>query len=77
MSKHARAAALSFLAAASVLLGGTPTATADPGLPDAAKAGFAESFIGWIAVTLLQTTSRSGPRAKMLDGASPSRRLAG
>ena len=44
MSKHARAAALSFLAAASVLLGGTPTATADPGLPDAAKAGFADKL---------------------------------
>ena len=35
------------------------------------------SFIGWMAVTRLRTTSRSGPLAKMSGGASNSRRLAG
>ena len=43
MSKHARAAILSFLAAASVLLGGTLGATADS-LPDPAKAGYADKL---------------------------------
>ena len=33
--------------------------------------------IGWMAVTPSRTTSRSGPPAKMSDGASNSRRLAG
>ena len=44
MSKHTRTAILSFLAAASLLLDGTLTATADPRLPDPAAAGFADKL---------------------------------
>jgi N-acyl homoserine lactone hydrolase len=44
MSRLTRTAILSFLAAASLLLGGTLTATADSGLPDATKAGFADKL---------------------------------
>jgi hypothetical protein len=44
MSRLTRTAILSFLAAASLLLAGTLTATADSGLPDAAKAGFADKL---------------------------------
>ena len=44
MSKHTRATILSFLVAASVLLDGTLAATAGSGLPDAAKAGFADKL---------------------------------
>ena len=35
------------------------------------------SFIGWMAVIPSRMTSRSGPPAKMSDGGSSSRRLAG
>jgi N-acyl homoserine lactone hydrolase len=41
MLKHARTAILSLLAAASLLLDGTPVATADSRLPNATTAGFA------------------------------------
>ena len=44
MLKHARPATLSFLAAASLLLNGTLTATADSRLPDATEAGFADKL---------------------------------
>jgi N-acyl homoserine lactone hydrolase len=44
MSKHTRTAILSFLAAASLLLDGALTATADPRLPDPAAAGFADKL---------------------------------
>jgi len=44
MSKHRRIAILCFLAAGSVLLGGTLAASADSGLPNAAKAGFADKL---------------------------------
>ena len=42
MLKHTRTAILSFLAAGSVLLNGSLTATADSRLPDATSAGFAD-----------------------------------
>ena len=44
MLKHTRATILLFLVAASVLLDGTPAATASSGLPAAAKAGFADKL---------------------------------
>jgi N-acyl homoserine lactone hydrolase len=44
MSKYARTAILSFLVAASLLLDGRPTATADSRLPDASRAGFADKL---------------------------------
>src|SRR5271157_4730509 len=44
MLKHTRIAILSSLAAASLLLDGTLTATADSRLPDATKAGFADKL---------------------------------
>ena len=44
MSKHMRTAILSILAAASLLVGGTLTATADSKLPDPTTAGFAEKL---------------------------------
>jgi N-acyl homoserine lactone hydrolase len=44
MLKHTGTAVLSFLAVASLLLNGTPTATADSRLPDAARAGFADKL---------------------------------
>jgi glyoxylase-like metal-dependent hydrolase (beta-lactamase superfamily II) len=44
MLKHARTAVLSFLAAASLSLDGTLTATADSRLPDATGAGFADKL---------------------------------
>ena len=44
MSKHMRTAILSILAAASLLVGGTLTATADSKLPDPKRAGFAEKL---------------------------------
>ena len=44
MSRLKRTAILSFLAGASLLLGGTLTAIADSGLPDATKAGFADKL---------------------------------
>jgi len=44
MLKHTRATILLFLVAASVLLDGTPAATAGSGLPAAAKAGFADKL---------------------------------
>ena len=44
MFKHTRTAILLFLAAASLLLGGTLTATADSRLPDATTAGFADKL---------------------------------
>jgi N-acyl homoserine lactone hydrolase len=44
MPKLARTAILSCLTAASLLLGGTLTATADSKLPDATKAGFADKL---------------------------------
>jgi N-acyl homoserine lactone hydrolase len=43
MLRHTRAALLLFVAAASLMLDGTPTATADP-LPDATLAGFADKL---------------------------------
>jgi len=44
VSKHMRTAILSILAAASLLVGGTLTATADSKLPDPKRAGFAEKL---------------------------------
>jgi len=44
MLKLTRPAILSFLAAASLLLDGTLTATADSRLPDATRAGFADKL---------------------------------
>ena len=44
MLKRARTAILSFLAAASLLVDGPPTATAEARLPDATRAGFAEKL---------------------------------
>jgi len=44
MLKHTRTAILSFLAAASLLLDGTLTATADSRLQDATRAGFADKL---------------------------------
>ena len=44
MSKLTRTAILPFLAAAALLLDGTPTATADSRLPDATRAGFADKL---------------------------------
>jgi glyoxylase-like metal-dependent hydrolase (beta-lactamase superfamily II) len=44
MLKHTRPAILSFLVAASVLLDGTLTATADSRLPDPTRAGFADKL---------------------------------
>ena len=44
MLKPARTAILSFLAAASLLVDGPPTATAEVRLPDATSAGFAEKL---------------------------------
>ncbi len=44
MSKLTRTAILTFLAAAALLLDGTPTATADSRLPDATRAGFADKL---------------------------------
>ena len=44
MSKHMRTAILSILAAFSLLMDGTLTATADSKLPDPARAGFAEKL---------------------------------
>jgi glyoxylase-like metal-dependent hydrolase (beta-lactamase superfamily II) len=44
VSKHMRTAILSILAAASLLVGGTLTATADSKLPDPTTAGFAEKL---------------------------------
>jgi N-acyl homoserine lactone hydrolase len=44
MLKHTRPATLSFLAAASLLLDSTLTATADSRLPDASEAGFADKL---------------------------------
>ena len=58
-------------------LDSTLTATADLRLPDATGLASPISFIGWMAVTPSRTTSWSGPPAKMSDGASNSRRLAG
>jgi glyoxylase-like metal-dependent hydrolase (beta-lactamase superfamily II) len=55
MSKHTRTAVLSFLAAASLSLDGTLTATADSRLQTRQGLASPISFIGWIAVTPLQT----------------------
>jgi N-acyl homoserine lactone hydrolase len=44
MLKHTGTALLSFLAAASLLLDGTPTKTADSSLPDATRAGFVDKL---------------------------------
>jgi N-acyl homoserine lactone hydrolase len=44
MLKLTRTAILPFLAAAALLLGGTPTASADSRLPDATRAGFADKL---------------------------------
>ena len=44
MSKHTRAATLSFLVPASLLLVGALTASADSRLPDATRAGFADKL---------------------------------
>jgi N-acyl homoserine lactone hydrolase len=44
MLKHTGMALLSFLAAALLLLDGTPTKTADSSLPDARRAGFADKL---------------------------------
>jgi hypothetical protein len=77
MLKRARTAILSFLAAASLLVDGPLTATAEVRLPDATSAASPKSFIGWIAVTRSRMTSRSGRLAKMSGGASNSHRLAG
>ena len=44
MSKLTRTAILTFLAAAALLLDGTPTATANSRLPDATRAGFADKL---------------------------------
>ena len=44
MLEHTRTAVLLFLAAASLSAGGTPAAAAEPRLPDATKAGFAQKL---------------------------------
>ena len=76
MLKHATTVLL-FLAGAPLLVDGGMSAAAESRLPSAKKQASPTSFIGWIAVALLQTTSRSGRPAKMLDGASNFPRLAG
>ena len=77
MLKHTRATILSFLVAASVLLNGTLAATAGSGLPAAAKAGFADKLYRLDCGHSLANDESAGPRAKMLDAVSHSRRLAG
>jgi hypothetical protein len=77
MLKHTRTAILSILAASSLLSDVTLAATADSKLPTRRALVSPTNFIGWIAVTPLQATSRSGPLAKMSDGASNSRRRVG
>ena len=77
MLKHTRTAILSLLAAASLSLDGTLTATANSRLPDATTAGFADRLYRLDCGHSLANDELVWTPAKMLDGASNSRRLAG